>query len=221
MAKKIKTSEPVAIATPAEAPRAQAPKWQTDRETKFPRHILVAAQHSQRLSGMPASITLAQWAEETGFGKRMPEGSFNCFGIKAVGDQPFVLAPTGEVINGKHVTITARFRKFGSLDEAFAAHAELIMQGKPYRAAVADWNRQHDVCRFIRRLGPVYATNPAYADNLIRLIEQYHLRDLDLPGSVIAQIDPASQPQPVDVPQPEFVPAELCEQPEQSDKCDA
>ena len=78
--------------------------------TQPPTEVIAAAKRSAGLWKIPASVTLAQWALESGWGKHTPPGSNNPFGIKAIGDQPAVESPTREVINGENVVITAKFR---------------------------------------------------------------------------------------------------------------
>ena len=82
-----------------------------------PDDVIAAAQTSQRKYGIPASITIAQWALESGWGKHLPPGSNNPFGIKAVGDEPYVISSTQEAENGRTIIIDAKFRKFDSIAE--------------------------------------------------------------------------------------------------------
>ena len=66
-----------------------APVWldaQAERETRYPRRLIDAAQAAQQKWGIPASVTLGQWAIESAYGQAMPEGSHNPFGIKASGN---------------------------------------------------------------------------------------------------------------------------------------
>jgi len=87
----------------------------------FPSDVIDAAKRSLKTWKIPASVTLAQWALESDWGRKMPIGSNNPFGIKAC-----VEARTREVIHGETVFIVARFRKFGSMAEAFEQHARLL-----------------------------------------------------------------------------------------------
>src|SRR5215475_11725970 len=70
-----------------------------------PEDVIAAAQASHDKWKIPASVTLAQWALESGWGRKMPLGSNNPFGIKAASGQAFVEAITREHINGQGVTI--------------------------------------------------------------------------------------------------------------------
>jgi len=95
--------------------------------SNFPADVVQAAISSMHKWKVPASVTLAQWALESGFGQHMPAGSNNPFGMKAVAGQPFVTATTHEVVNGKTITVEAKFRKFNSIAEAFDAHGQLLV----------------------------------------------------------------------------------------------
>ncbi|MGO7274688.1 glucosaminidase domain-containing protein [Rhizobium ruizarguesonis] len=138
--------------------------------------IVTAAKASQRLWGVPTSVTLAQFILESAGGKRMPSGSNNPFGIKAKGDEPFVLARTHEVEGGQTVVVMAKFRKFASFDEAFSQHGRLLGTSSYYRKAMAV---RDDPFAFANALTGVYATDPNYGGKLIRLINQYELAAYD------------------------------------------
>ena len=73
--------------------------------TAFPQDIIKAAQDSQKKWGIPSSVTLAQWAKESAFGKSMPIDSNNPFGIKALAGEQAVSAITPEHVGGKDIKI--------------------------------------------------------------------------------------------------------------------
>jgi hypothetical protein len=142
----------------------------------FPADVIAAAQASQKTWNIPAAITLAQWAIESGYGKSMPSGSNNPFGIKAAEGEPFVEASTREVIKGKDITIKAKFRKFTSLTEAFDLHGKLLATGKPYahaRTLISDPDA------FADALTGVYATDPTYGTVLKRIMKAGNLYQYD------------------------------------------
>jgi hypothetical protein len=142
----------------------------------FPDEIIAAAKASHDTWHVPASVSLAQWAVESNWGKSMPSGSNNPFGIKAVGDQPFVESSTREVINGENVVITARFRKFDSMVDAFDQHGKLLATAAPYRHAMELCD---DPDAFADALTGVYATDPNYGTVLKRVMHQYNLTSYD------------------------------------------
>jgi len=138
--------------------------------------IIHAAQASERMWGVPASVTLAQFILESARGTRMPPQSNNPFGIKARKDEPFVLASTWEVVNGKSATVQAKFRKFATVDEAFSHHGKLLATSPHYVKAMAV---RSDPVAFCNALTGVYATDPNYGKKLVQLISNYALTDYD------------------------------------------
>ena len=73
---------------------------------------------------MPAAVTLAQFGLESSFGKHMPKGSNNPFGMHAAAGQDYVVGSDWDA-SGKRVP--TKFRKFQSLEEAFEAHAASVL----------------------------------------------------------------------------------------------
>jgi hypothetical protein len=143
---------------------------------QIPANVITAAQAAQRAWKIPAAVTISQWALESSWGRSMPTGSNNPFGIKAVGNQPFVTASTKEFEGGKWVTIQAKFRKFDSLDDAFDEHGKLLATAKPYGDAR---KHQDDPDAFADALTGVYATDPDYGGKLKRTMKAHDLYKYD------------------------------------------
>ena len=143
---------------------------------ELPPPVIEAAVASNQHWKVPAAVTLAQWAVESAWGAAMPPNSNNPFGIKAVGDQPAVESPTREVINGESVIITARFRAFTSLSEAFDDHGRLLATAPVYKDAMKEANNPE---AFADALTGVYATDPKYGFTLNWVIENYGLSQYD------------------------------------------
>lgn len=135
---------------------------------------------ASRQTGIPAHFIIAQAALETGWGKsepRLPDGSrsHNLFGIKAGRDWegPTVEAVTREVEGGIEQRQRASFRVYASEAEAFQDYARL-MTVRPRYAAVPG---TQDAASFARKLQQAgYATDPLYADKLVRIIDGSLLR---------------------------------------------
>ncbi|MFV3517229.1 glucosaminidase domain-containing protein, partial [Mycobacterium tuberculosis] len=105
---------------------------------------------------------MAQYGLESSYGRRMPAGSNNPFGIKARPGEPYVLARTREEDRaGRSYYITAKFRKFANLEEAFDAHAKLL-SSKRYRK----FQRSRSVDEAADALTGVYATDHQYGRKL-------------------------------------------------------
>lgn len=141
---------------------------------KISQEVIQASRDTEAKYGIPASVTTAQWALESGYGRRMPKGSNNPFGIKAKEGEDYVEAHTHERgPGGKLVPAVARFKKFGSLSEAFEAHAELLSKKGAYKKAM---DKSWDTTLFVKAVAKRYATDPKYAKKLLDVIRSQGLR---------------------------------------------
>ena len=136
-----------------------------------------AARATEAQTGIPASFMLAQAAHESGWGKReisTKDGgtSFNVFGIKAGSNWTGKVAEvqTTEFIDGKAQRVTAKFRAYGSYEEAYKDYAKLIGTNDRYRNVVAQaqTGSAEGFARGLQKAG--YATDPDYATKLARVI---------------------------------------------------
>ena len=154
----------------------------------IPKDVVLAAEASQIKWLVPASVSIAQWALESDWGKHEPVGSNNPFGIKAVSGQPSVATPTHEVVDGKSVATTAEFAKYANLDEAFDAHGKLLATNHHYKAAMA---ARMDADAFANALTGVYATDPAYGAKLIEIMKADNLYAYNKLPDVVEPTKPA------------------------------
>jgi flagellar protein FlgJ len=99
--------------------------------------------------------------------------SFNLFGIKAgagwKGATTQVM--TTEYVDGQPRKLAQTFRAYSSYDESFADYARLMKTSSRYRDVVASagtTQSAHEFATGLQRAG--YATDPAYADKLGRVI---------------------------------------------------
>ncbi len=147
---------------------------------QFIRALWPQAADAARQLGVPAHFLLAQAALETGWGKaelRMADGSpsYNLFNIKAGKNWKgrTVNAKTTEYEEGVAQARTESFRAYGSYAEAFQDYARLIQQSPRYAAAQG----QADALSFSQALqAGGYATDPAYAEKLTRVINSAVMR---------------------------------------------
>jgi flagellar protein FlgJ len=159
-----------ALATPERLPRIP------DRSAAaFVQQHTEAAQAAEARTGLPAAFMLGQAAHESGWGRkeiRNADGSpsYNLFGIKAGADWKGAVAETvtTEFVNGQAVKGTARFRAYGSYTEAFADYAKLLTSSPRYQQVLATGQDAGAFAAGLQRAG--YATDPAYADKLTRVI---------------------------------------------------
>ncbi|MCW3678208.1 glycoside hydrolase family 73 protein [Burkholderia cenocepacia] len=140
--------------------------------------IAPAAQACAERTGVPASVTVAQAALESSWGKRAP--GMNLFGIKADASWrgPVMSQITHEVVNGETVTITARFRAYSDWQGSIDDHAAFLTGNPRYRPAFA-FKDGPNFARAIAKAG--YATDPLYADKLIAIMSTRGLGALDHP----------------------------------------
>lgn len=149
---------------------------------KIAPEIIAAAQASHKLYKIPASVSLAQFAIESGWGKH-DLGCFNYFGMKAPCDAhntpltPFVTLRTREQDrHGQNYYIDAPFRKFASPEEAFDEHAKLLATASVYAKARA---KLPDPDAFADALTGVYATDLGYGKALKAVMHGSNLLQYD------------------------------------------
>jgi flagellum-specific peptidoglycan hydrolase FlgJ len=158
----------------------------------FPQSVITSAQGQESKWGIPASLTLAQWACESNWGKSVT-GKNNFGGKKAKLERPVRLPAAGvpseaatlcwthETINGVSVRCQQWFKDYPTPDAWFDDHAKLLATGSPYRAAYqamkagggpADPER---VRSFTVAIAKRYATAPNYAHTLLGIMRQHNL----------------------------------------------
>lgn len=135
---------------------------------------------SAKASGVPASVTIAQAALESGWGTSgLCASACNLFGVKA---DPSWKGPTCEMltteyVDGKPVKVMAKWRKYPDFAASIADRSAFLRANKRYRLAFSGSRTGEDFARAIAVAG--YATDPRYADKVIALIRQYKLDQLD------------------------------------------
>ena len=122
--------------------------------------------------GIPASITLAQGLLESNAGRStLATQANNHFGIK-VGS-----SWTGPYVLRDDDARNEKFRKYKSARESYVDHSKFL-QGKRYQGLYKLSKTDYKGwARGLKAAG--YATNPNYADALIRTIEMYNLNQFD------------------------------------------
>lgn len=138
----------------------------------YPQEVIQLAQTTQQLYGVPASVTLAQYALESGYGSNaLAKSANNYFGI------------TGSY-NGQSVTRNGRkWRQYSTMKESFFDHAELLT--KPlYTTKTKDVNNAFDYARAIAdTYAPPTDGNYGYADKLVSIMKQDNLTQYDDPAT--------------------------------------
>jgi flagellum-specific peptidoglycan hydrolase FlgJ len=146
------------------------------------------AQASQKETGVPASVTLAQAILESGWGDNHMGDACNYFGIKAQPGEPSVTMRTREVEGGQSVNVDAAFRRFASREECFAAHGHFLRDNSRYAKAFQATDGE-TFARAIAAAG--YATDPNYADLLVEIIRENNLTQYDTGAKPAKPVVPA------------------------------
>jgi LysM repeat protein len=126
-----------------------------------------------RRTGVPASITLAQGMIESDFGRSTlaREGN-NHFGIKCHDDW------TGPTIRHHDDRRNECFRKYSRPEDSFYDHSDFLRNGSRYNSLFdIDVTDYKGWAKGLKKAG--YATNPNYANMLIREIEENNLQYYD------------------------------------------
>lgn len=144
----------------------------TTRQEYIARYATLAIEQ-QALYGIPASITLAQGILESGNGNsRLATKANNHFGIKCGGqwDGKYIRHDDDE----KHEC----FRSYDNPKESYIDHSLFLVERKRYSALFElDLYDYKGWAKGLKTAG--YATNPAYADLLIKIIEANKLHEFD------------------------------------------
>lgn len=139
------------------------------------------AVRQQKLHGVPASITLAQGILESGAGNSyMAKRSNNHFGIKCHNGW------TGDTVIHFDDGVNSCFRKYDKPEESFDDHSLFLVKGRRYATLFQLDPTDYKAWAYgLKNAG--YATDPTYADKLIRIIETYGLNDFTH-GKKVARI---------------------------------
>jgi flagellum-specific peptidoglycan hydrolase FlgJ len=161
----------------------------TPAQQAFIAAVAPGAVAAQRLYGVPASVTIAQAIDESGWGQSsLAAGSHNLFGIKGSGPAGSVTLPTQEFEGGQWITINAQFAAYRNDAESIAGHAALLATSGYYGKAMAD---RADPDAFANDLTGVYATDPNYGATLITLMKTYNLYQYDTAPPASTTVTPA------------------------------
>lgn len=133
-------------------------------------------------SGTPifVSVTLAQAALETGWGKSSIGN--NMFGIKATGSTNLYwrgkkrLVTTHEVIKGVSQIKKCWFRDYDSVADSIRDHNRLLLTSPIYKR-VREAKTPEEQCRMLKACG--YATAINYDKTLISIINSRNLKQYD------------------------------------------
>lgn len=160
------------------------------------KQTLDAAQGVQREYKVPAAVAMAQSILESGWGDSSLSRTYhNYFGIKCTSQKsPFqqgcVSLQTKEYSASGSTTIVDGFRTYATTADSFSDYGRLLTSLSRYRAA---FDHTDDPDQFIRAIAAGgYATDPAYADSVIKIMKQYDLYQYDKLPAAAATADQVS-----------------------------
>jgi LysM repeat protein len=150
-------------------------------------------------TGIPASITLAQGMVESNYGRStLAREANNHFGIKCHNGW------SGPSVRHHDDRRNECFRKYRSADESYYDHSEFLRTGSRYtflfKLETTDYKGW---ARGLKQAG--YATNPDYANMLIRKIEEHNLQRFDLGYATAGSLPKPKEPAKVPAKVPEQV----------------
>ena len=158
-----------------EATTTAAPLKISQHQTDFLRSHEASAREAGQQSGIPPAFMLAQAAHESGWGRREIRNAdgtsaHNLFGIKAGAGWKGATTEvaTTEYVDGEAKRVVAKFRAYASYDESFRDYARLMKESPRYSQVLASAGSAQVFAQGLQRAG--YATDPAYADKLGRVI---------------------------------------------------
>lgn len=151
----------------------------------------------QKSSGILASVSMAQFILESGYGKsELAQNANNCFGMKCSlsgntwsgsvwdGESKYT-KQTQEWDDQKYVTITADFRKYPNIEKSIADHSAYLlnaMNGSKKRYEGLKGCTDHKKAVQIIKDGG-YATSPTYVENICNIISKWNLAKYDVTKS--------------------------------------
>ena len=155
----------------------------------------------QKKSGILASVSMAQFILESGYGKsELAQNANNCFGMKTSlsgntwsgsawdGKSKYTKKTQEEYTKGEMTTITADFRKYPCIEDSISDHSAYLLgakNGSKLRYdGVKGCTDYKKAAQIIKDGG--YATSSTYVSNLCSIIEKWKLTQFDVGASTPA-----------------------------------
>jgi flagellar protein FlgJ len=167
--------------TKAEDPAPPTAPARNARARRFIDRMWPHAVEASRATGIPPHFILGQAALESGWGAREIRGAdgqptFNLFGIKAGRSWRGETSTTNttEFVHGQKRRVADKFRSYASYAEAFRDYANLLKNNPRFAQAIEAGNDPAAFAQGMQKAG--YATDPAYAAKLTRVITSSVMR---------------------------------------------
>ena len=175
----------------------QAGKFQGLKEEQVLAKVGPLFTADQKKSGILASVSMAQFILESGYGKsELALGANNCFGMKKSlsgntwsgsvwdGVSIYKKKTQEQKADGSYVIVTAEFRKYPNVDDSIADHSAYLLgakNGEKFRydglKGCSDYKK---AVQIIKDGG--YATSLTYVEKLFSIIEKWKLTQYDVTG---------------------------------------
>ena len=160
----------------------------------------------QKKTGVLASISLAQFILESGYGKsELAQQANNCFGMKkSLSGNTWA----GSIWDGKSIytkktkeqrswgteTVTAEFRKYACIEDSIADHSAYLTGARKGSAlryeGLKGCTDYRKAAQIIKSGG--YATSTTYVEKLCSIIEQWELTQYDADAAPVEEEKPAA-----------------------------
>lgn len=141
------------------------------------------AQLGQKVYGVPACLTLAQYALESGWGtSKLAVTQHNYFGQKDYpgSGYPYRIVISNEEIKGKLVPKESKFIVYPSLAEAFKHHCQRLSSPTGVYAYANKYLKAKDWHGFLKAIAPKYSTSSDYYARVAELIRLNHLEQYNV-----------------------------------------
>lgn len=157
----------------------------------------------QKRTGILASVSLAQFILESGYGKsELAKNANNCFGMKKNlsgntwsgstwdGKSVYTKQTREQNPDGSFQTITADFRKYPCVEDAIADHSAYLLGAKNgsnlrYKGLAGEKDYR-TAAQIIKNGG--YATALTYVDNLCSIIMKWNLTRFDVKETEVKEV---------------------------------
>lgn len=147
------------------------------------------------MSGIPASVCIAQAILESGWGESTI-GQFNLFGRKYGGTGGVVEVATQEFEAGGYTNKVCRFQDYTSLSDAIADYCVLILEDEKYVSVATLLQTGCTLEEYVVELAGIYATaeqdDGIYSKTIITLISENELRQYDNCNTLNTETAPMS-----------------------------
>lgn len=149
----------------------------------------------QKKSGILASVSMAQFILESGYGKsELAQNANNCFGMKTSlsgntwsgstwdGKSKYTKKTQEEYTKGEMTTITADFRKYPCIEDSISDHSAYLLGAKNGSKLRYDGLKG---CTDYKKAAQIikdggYATSSTYVANLCNIIEKWKLTQYEV-----------------------------------------